>query len=219
MVKFEHTFLSNREVKRKDIKWDLESLKLSMERFRLEEGNYPSTLDFDKVSYLPSSRYIQRNYGGIGKLKSLLGLEVTDLRKGENRSLKASKTYRAAQDYEEKFYHYLIQQYEEVSVHEHKILRPGNICCDFFVYTSSNRGYVIDIFFAQDMYSLARIINIKYKRYSNLDFKIYFILVGNVSITDEMIRSLQKNKKIIFSKNILIYTEHKFKSLIEQGEI
>ncbi len=202
------------------IKWNLESIKIGLERFKNEFGRYPSTLDFDKVDYLPSSRMIQRNFGGIVNLKRELKLDgVLDYTKGEYRSGVASKLYKDAVKYEEDFYNYLISVVEEIRVHEHKILRPGHICCDFFVYTKASGGIAIDIFYAQDLQSFARVIGNKFRRYCQLPHDIYFVLVGNHSIGQEDIDSLMKNRKIKITPNIKIKNELEFKKYFEQIQI
>lgn len=207
-----------RKIIGKQDKWTLEDIRIGIEHYKSIFGNYPSTLDFDKVDYLPSSRLIQRNFGGIIKLRELLGLNTAaDYTKGEYRSVIASKTYKNSIKYEEEFYNYLISKIPEISVHEHKILRPGNICCDFFIYTDQKNGIVIDIFYAQDIFSLARIIIIKTKRYIGLKYPIYFVLVGNRAIPQHQIDMLVKNKKILLPYNINIITEDEFKVYINQG--
>lgn len=156
-------------------KWSLEQIKDGLERYKNDHGRYPSTLDFDKVDYLPTSRYIQRNHGGVVNLRKLLELDCEhDYTKGNLRSSVAKESYKRAGVYEEEFYKYLVSTIDEVRVHEHKIMRPGNICCDFFIYNAKgDDGVVIDLFYAQDMYSLARIVNIKLKRYKNLEKEVF----------------------------------------------
>lgn len=186
-----------------------------MEEYKQKFFKYPSTLDFDKVDFLPTSRYIQRNFGGIVKLRGLLKLDaISDYTKGEYRSCIAKAGYHRAVKYEEVFYNYLISKIPEVQVHEHKIIRPGNICCDFFIYTNSQQGIAIDLFYAQDIFSLARVINIKLKRYSNLKISVYFILIENLILSQDQIDLLMQNRKLLLPKNIKVITEKLFKQNI-----
>lgn len=148
-------------------------------------------------------------------LRKLLGFkeELIDHTKGPLRSVKAKLMYANAVDYETEFYKYLITKLPEVRVHEHKILRPGHVCCDFFIYTSNNNGYAIDIFYAQDLFTLQRIIRIKYLRYSEIKFKVYFVVVGNNSIKQGEIDLLLKNRKIKLPDHIVVTTESDFKNM------
>ncbi|OHA45886.1 MAG: hypothetical protein A3A80_04405 [Candidatus Terrybacteria bacterium RIFCSPLOWO2_01_FULL_44_24] len=45
--------------------WDLEKIKQGFDLFYKENGRYPTTFDVDDYKYLPSSRQIQRNFGGL----------------------------------------------------------------------------------------------------------------------------------------------------------
>lgn len=196
--------------------WNLENIKIAIERYKTENGRYPSTLDFDKTEYLPTSRLIQRNFGGIVKLRQDLQLETpANYTKGAHRSEIAKNTFASGAKYEDTFYNYLIGIVPEIRVHEHKILRPGRVCCDFYIYNTSGQGIAIDIFFAKDMFSVARIVGIKQKRYVNLAFKTLFILVGNDQITQIELDRLAKNKKNELG-NIEVMTELFFKENINR---
>jgi len=196
-------------------KWPIEAIRTGMEKYKEIYSHYPHTLDFDKVDFLPSSKLIQRNFGGIVKLKELLGLDCDkDGTKGEYRSNIARRTWNDAVGYEQQFYEFLISKKPEISVHEHKILRPGNICCDFFVYTSDREGFAIDIFYAQDLFSLSRIVYLKNKRYNKLNFPVYFVLVGNDLIKQNDIDMLINNRKNPIGSNIKVLTECSFKILM-----
>ncbi len=95
---------------------------------------------------------------------------------------------------------------------QHKIVRPGNVASDFFLYLNEKTGVVIDLFYAQDRFSLMGIINYKLKRYSPLPYEIYFVLVGNENITQVDIEKKLLNMKNPLPKNIFIDTEANFKS-------
>lgn len=194
--------------------WNLENIREGMERYKILYSKYPSTLDFDMVDFLPSSRLIQRNYGGIVKLKQLLNLDdIHDFTRGEYRSKVASNMYKNAVNQEERFYNYLISKIPEIHIHEHKILRPGHVCCDFFVYTSSSSGFAIDIFYASDLFNLSRIITNKAKRYSTLGtLPIFFVLVDNSEISQEQVNIMVANKRDKLLQNIAVCTDEFFKN-------
>lgn len=198
----------------KQTQWSLEEIQKGLEYFKTLNGRYPTSREIDKFDYLPSARSIQRSHKGLVSMRTSLGFDeaITNYTKGAIRSDKAKETYVNAVDYESKFYEYLISKIPEVRVHEHKILRPGHVCCDFFIYTSNKRGYAVDIFYAQDSFTLQSIIRIKSKRYQNLKFKVYFILVGNDSITQQEIDNLMENKKIPLEDNIKVLIESEFKT-------
>lgn len=91
-------------------------------------------------------------------------------------------------------------------------MRPGNISSDYYIYFDENKGAVIDLFYAKDLFSLSNVVNIKLKRYVNLPYETYFVLVGNESIKIEDIRKMIINRKIPLPSQILVDTEQNFKS-------
>lgn len=204
-------------IRKKSKTWTLEQIRDVFKEFKELYGKYPSTLDFDKSDFLPTSRSIQRNFGGVIKLRQALKIDgMQDYTKDEYRSNIAKKTLEQSKKYEDNFY-YLISMIPEIRVHEHKILRPGRICCDFYIYTSEKQGIAVDLFYAQDAYSLSRIIVYKAKRYSSLSLQVYFVLVKNTDINQEKINVIVSNKKNLLPKNIQVLTEDSFKGIIRVG--
>lgn len=201
-------------------KWTLEDIKVGIEYFFKTYGRYPTSHEFDQVEYLPTSRTIQRSHGGLEKIRKTLNLSSTfSYTKGEYRSKKAKAMYSNAIQYEKEFYKFLISKIPEVRVHEHKIIRPGNVCCDFFIYKnsiSSFGGIVIDIFYAENLRNLMAIIRIKLKRYSSLPFEVYFVLVGNNAIEQASIDFTVNNKKNSIPTHIKIMREDSFKDKLEE---
>lgn len=219
------TMINNQNnLRRKNIgkqgKWSTEELKAGLEYFKELNGRYPSAREIDFFDFLPSARSIQRSYGGLEKFRKDIGFDesLTNLTRGKIRSEKAQNTYSNAVKHEESFYQYLIDLIPEVRVHEHRILRPGNVCCDFFIYTSDSEGFAVDLFYAQDLFTAREVIRIKNLRYKGLSHKVYFILVGNEGIGQEEIDTMLANRKSGISKNCEVITEasfrKKFKSLI-----
>ena len=47
--------------------------KEGFERFVQENGRLPSAVEIDAIDYLPSSRLIQRKFGGLERLRGALG--------------------------------------------------------------------------------------------------------------------------------------------------
>lgn len=66
--------------------WDIGKIKNGFERFLKENGRLPTAREIDKINYLPTSRTIQREHGGLEKLRISLGYFTSHFGKGENRS-------------------------------------------------------------------------------------------------------------------------------------
>jgi hypothetical protein len=199
-----------------DDRWNLQNLKDGFEYFFELYNRYPTVKEIDTFEYLPTSRTIQRSFGGLMSLRKELGLDSpTNFSSGVTRSNKAREVDKRAKKYEEDFYYYLISKIEEVRVHEHKIIRPGDTASDFFIYIDGKNGIVIDLFYAADMHSLGGVVNIKIKKYKDVKHPVYFILVGNENITQSMISSKIENRKSMLPNHIRVISEREFKENID----
>lgn len=196
--------------------WTLENLKDGLLYFFDLNSRYPTSREIDEFDYLPSSRSIQRSFGGLVELRQKLDLPISNYTTGEVRSKMAKDGMGRAQVYEEEFLKYLQNEFDEIRVHEHKIIRPGNTACDFFIYETKNSGVVIDLFYAKDIYSLARIVQIKYLKYKDVLHRVYFILTGNNSITQEEIDKVINNRKIELPEGIKVITEDTFQKKLKR---
>ncbi len=197
-------------------KWSIDNLRDGFNYFLEINGHYPTSKEVDDFEYLPTRKTLERSFGGITKLRETLGLDIPkDYRTGITRSNMAASADKRARKYEEEFYNYLVSKIPEVRVHEHKIIRPGDTAADFFIYTSDTSGIVIDLFYAMDMHSLVGVVNIKFKKYIGVKFPVYFVLVGNKEITQEIINDKMNNRKNPLSDHIQVLTEENFKKSLD----
>jgi len=163
---------------------------------------------------LPSARSIQRTYGGLVKIrKELCPGEVSDYTRGKYRSRVASKTYATGTSLEADMFDFLTAHFLEIAVHEHKVIRPGNVNSDFYIYLNNSTGVVIDIFYAENIRNLINIVNIKVKRYSLISQKTLLVVVGNPDISQSDINEKIKNKKNPLPPHIQVFSEKYFKEV------
>jgi hypothetical protein len=142
--------------------WSKDEILAGLHYFYELHTAFPTAHEIDAFEYLPSSRSIQRSYGGLVKLRSeLLPKEIANYTKGSQRSAKAKRANADGRLYEAQFFEYLTGHFKEIAVHEHKLIRPGDVNCDFFVYLNETKGIVIDIFYAASILNFINIINIK----------------------------------------------------------
>lgn len=194
--------------------WTKEQIVAGIEYFFELHERYPTAVEIDSFEYLPSSRSIQRSYDGLVLLRTeLVPKSHTNFTKGTYRSSMAKVANDRAKKYEEEFYNFLSLHFESIAIHEHKVIRPGGISSDYFIHFDEDKGAVIDLFYAQDIHSLAGIIGIKLKRYILLSCEVYFILVGNPDITKKQVDALISRRKIALPSHISIDTEINFKDL------
>jgi hypothetical protein len=198
--------------------WTEEEVRAGLRHFYELHRRYPTAHEIDDFEYLPSSRSIQRSFGGLVALRGkLMPGEVSNFTSGEYRRSKAREADLRARGYEEEFYKFLTANFFEIAIHEHRIIRPGGIASDFFVYLTELSGIVIDLFYAQDIRSLANIVNIKLKRYEALPYPTYFVLVGNPTIGDDLIKRKMANRTLALPAHIKVTTEGEFKrSIVEE---
>ncbi|HMS31488.1 MAG TPA: hypothetical protein PJ984_03780 [Candidatus Saccharibacteria bacterium] len=192
--------------------WTKSQLKCGFLKFYDEFKRFPTAHEIDAYKYLPSARSIQRSYGGLVALrKEILPLGThLDHTKGLYRSNKAREAGNRSQASEEDFYNKLANVFEEIAIHEHKIIRPGGVASDFFIYLTPDSGVVIDIFYAQDLRTLGSIVNIKLKRYSSLPFEIYFVCCDNPIINNRQITSLMLNRRVALPDHIKVVNDEEF---------
>jgi hypothetical protein len=194
-------------------KWTDLQLIEGFTHFKLLYGRYPSAGEIDKFDGLPSSRSIQRSHGGLISLRKRLFPDIEDynlnLTKGITRSNKAKEADLRAKKYEEVFYNELCSRFDSISIHEQKRIRPGDVSADVYLYLNKDDGIVIDLFYAQDIKTLGKIVTIKSKRYHGLR-RVIFVLVGNDLINQKSIDSLIANKAHPLSNEITVMNENTF---------
>ncbi len=101
-------------------------------------------------------------------------------------------------------------------MHEHKLIRPGSVSCDFFVYTDQSSGVIIDIFYAASIVNLVNVVNIKLKRYKLVTPPTYLIVVGNDYLTQNLIDSKVRMKRFPLPSHVVVCSEKYFKEIITE---
>jgi hypothetical protein len=202
----------------KPIKWTTEVIKEGVARYLKEEGRLPTSRDFDLMPYLPSARQIQRMYGGLPTLRTLIGLEDIDYTKGDLRRAIASKGYTDGLDAEERLEAILIEKFGEPYVHTQK--RYGlhlKNRYDFFVYCKEE-CFAVDVFTTGRPEYISINIRHKINKYKSIGpFTIYFVVAGEhteINI-DKAIKSLKILETL---PNVAVRSEQAFLQEIAKRE-
>lgn len=164
------------------ITWTLDKIKAGFDRFFELYQRYPTSYDVDNFDFLPSSRQIQRKYGGLPNLRKMLQLEVENYTKGQSRSDKVSEINKRGRQYENIVFNLLKGYFNEVFIHVEKPtskLAPIYDSKDrynFYVYAKPS-NFAIDVFEASNTRGLINIVNIKEKKYNKISTneKLYLI--------------------------------------------
>src|SRR3989344_7862545 len=99
-------------------RWTLEKIKYGLDEFHKTNNRYPSALEVDEYPLLPSSRQIQRKYGGLTGLRKSLGFldEDLDYTKGKIRSDIAKIIGERGKNFEKEIYTLLVNKFGEIFV-------------------------------------------------------------------------------------------------------
>ena len=203
-----------------EIKWTIEEIKRGFEAFLEAHRRYPTALDIDQYELLPSSRQIQRRFGGLIQLRTILGLpqDFLDFTRGNIRSTVSKKISARGIDVEKLIYDLLISRFGEICVHEQKPFGyyKNKSRLDFLVYCK-NFKFGVDVFFANDVHSLGGCINIKEKSYKNIDFDLIFLSANN-DIAQTTIDIFIEHKSNILDPYIKILNLENFQNFINKIE-
>ncbi len=195
--------------------YSIKEIKNGFERFFQENDHYPTAPEIDGCDYLPSARQIQRNYGGLPKLRKLLGLPDIHFGIGKFRSKIAHSRNKIGFDAERGLEKILIEHFGEPFVHIEKPINTlGRQRFDFFVYAEDLK-FGVDVFYSETERDVQKNINIKIDNYRDTIVPIYFVLANNnipQAALDKIVSS--KSKKPL-PLNIKLLTLENFMKLIK----
>ena len=194
-------------------KWTKENIKEGFEKFYSEYGRLPIAPEIDKLDYLPSSRQIQRKFGGLEKLREALGYKDTNFGRGLYRSNLALKANKKGRETELELEKILRTKFNEVFVHTERIFDNSKNRVDFYVYSPTG-NFGIDIFFTDTMQDLQKNINIKIDKYQKFPNELYLVVANPIFAQDEL-DSYSKRKSKTLPPNTSIITLKTLLKLIE----
>jgi len=125
--------------------WDKQSIQDGFDRFRREHGRLPTAPELDDTPYLPSSRQIQRAFGGLVSLRKELGYLDTNFGVGAFRSDIARTIGPRGRKAELSLQQELISHFHEVFVHVEKPFSSYRNRLDFYVYAPDG-NFGVDVF-------------------------------------------------------------------------
>jgi hypothetical protein len=193
--------------------WTDEKLKVGFDTFLAEHGRLPKASEIDQVPYLPTSRAIQKRFGGLPALRERLGYEDTNFAIGEHRSQIAYEVGPRGRQLEIELELELQERFGERSVHTEKVFY-GKQRVDFYVYTLSGQ-FGVDVFFPATIRSMQNNVNIKMKKYQHFTKPLYLV-VANPELTQPELDAYATNKVKSFSEAVSLLTLTSFRKQIEQ---
>jgi hypothetical protein len=194
--------------------WNERSLKEGFDRFYKENGRLPIAPEIDKLGYLPSSRHIQRKYGGLKNLRKKLGYKDTDFGSGFYRQAISSRVNKDGRDAEFELEKLLIAKFHEVFVHTEKIFdHATKNRVDFFIYSPSG-NFGIDIFHTQTFKDLQKNVNIKVDKYKHFQNELYLV-VANDNFSQDSINAYITGKRKLLPAEARVLNLKSFLQIIE----
>jgi hypothetical protein len=178
--------------------WSFEDIKKGFEQFYKIHKRYPTSREIDSFEFLPSSRSIQRRFGGLVETRKALNLKSSsDFRTGEHSSQRAKKISERAHLLEKQIYDYLINIFGVEFVHREFFFTDDRRArTDFFIYCK-NGNFSVDVFYPNDRYNFVGCLNSKMNTYGNktmLQYPVIFLQM-NDELKQEEIENILKRKK------------------------
>jgi len=197
--------------------YSIEEIKYGFEKFLKENGHYPTSPEIDLCIYLPSSKQMQRNFGGVTKVREKIGLLDTNLGVGKFRTIIAYEANKKGFDSERKLEKILVSHFGEPFVHIEKPISTLNKRrFDFFIYAKKS-NFGVDVYYSSTKKDNQKNINIKINNYINTTEQIYFVL-ANDSIPQFILDEIMETKMKLLPRNIKLVTVGNFIQLVKQME-
>lgn len=184
--------------------WTIEKIKEGFERFKKENGRIPMSQEIDELDYLPSRKTIERNFGGLEKLRAVFGYTDTHFGKGAHRSEIARRSNTRGRDAEISLEKILRDKFQEVFVHTERIFDDSKNRVDFYVYCP-DENFGVDVFYTENMRDLQKNINIKIDKYQKFPHQL-FLVVGNNNFEQKELDEYMFLKKKALPQNTTITT-------------
>lgn len=191
--------------------WTRDEIIEGVVAFFDREGRFPKAFEFDRFPYLPSSRSIQRNFGGLKQLKQQLGIN-DEYHRGKYRSEICRQINKRGRTDEDRIFKNLVEKFGEICVHREKMVSEDTAKerLDFVVYHRMGR-IGIDSFYAASIQNLANTLVTKCKKYRDFHDPLYLVLT-NEAFSQEQIDLLVSRKDNQPATNVSVITE---KNLVE----
>jgi uncharacterized short protein YbdD (DUF466 family) len=193
--------------------WTIEKISAGFEKFKKEHDRYPTALEIDSYAHLPSSKQLQRRFGGLIEIRKQLKLDgPTDFTKGAHSSERARMIGKRAHKVEKGIYDYLVNLFGKPFVHrEYFFTDDHRTRTDFFIYCK-NGNFSVDVFYPKDKKNLIGCLNSKMKTYGYaimINYPVIFLMM-NEEITAEEINDILERKKNKLHKQQRVMTYEQF---------
>jgi hypothetical protein len=173
------------------VTWSTEKIKEGFESFIKENGRLPTHYEIDDSPLLPSSRQIQRRFGGLSKLRIELGYGDIHLGKGIYRTNIQKAIGNRGGNAEDKLEELLVAKFGELFVQSEKRFGANRYRVDFLVY-AKDAVLGIDVFATDDRRNIQKNIAIKIPKYRSFpaDIPLFFLVWSDKFIEEDIDKSV-----------------------------
>lgn len=208
----------------KNVNWTLDKIRDGFDNFYKNYGHYPTAHEVDDYVLLPSSRQIQRSFGGLVNLRKSLNLLTENYTKGEIRSKTASNINTRAKKYENIIHRLLTNKFDEKFIHIEKPLQQDDEYSskdrlDFYVYAKP-ANFSVDVFGVKDERGVINVFNIKERKYRKSHIKkeelFYFVYIGDGDMNEDKLSRWKTGKYRTLPSNWKILNLNQFVSEIDR---
>lgn len=220
----------SKQVENSAAPWSKENILAGFQKFFVEKNRYPTADEIDAYEYLPSSRQIQRSFGGLVNIRKLLGMEIADYGIGPNRSKISFEINKRGGMGEKEMEELLVKHFGEHFVHVekplYKYLKPEVALnkgtknrADFLIF-AKNYTFCVDVFYTtQNFRQLTANVNIKSKKYANLLIDVFLVNLNETGvIREDAIAKHLKNKHKQLEPNVKVLNKVAFLELIRKTQ-
>lgn len=197
------------------VSWTIDNIICGFKNFFEQNQRWPVAVDMRFCPYLPNVKTLERKFGGIKRVRLIMGLEKVDYRIGETRSEIAKVIGQRGFQVEEDLYKILINRFHEPFVHcqSREVIEKIRLNLDFVIYHKSGK-FAVDVFYPDsDYYRFAGNLSMKYSTYKKFPY-ILFLVVANVDIEERNIEKyLDSEKRKNFNSKLITLT---YKSFLNQ---
>jgi hypothetical protein len=195
------------------ILWTQERISTGFKKFSDDHQRLPTASEVDRYAYLPSSRYIQRRFGGLEKLRTELGYTDAHFGKGYFRSTIATEAGERSRILREDLQLVLQTHFGADNVNIEKTFL-GKYRVNFYVHTPAG-NFGIDIFYAKTLRTLQSSINIKMKKYTNFTDPLYLVVANELLHQGELDTYVARKKYPLPANIRLLSTDALCKAIPE----
>ncbi len=194
--------------------WTVDLIKAGFDRFIAEHGRLPTALEVDRATDLPSSRQLQRSFGGLPKIRESLGYEDRHFGKGTFRASISRRVGSRGKGEEFALAAWLVEKFGEVFVHVEKPFGSSKERLDFFVY-SPEGDFGIDVFATDSRHSLIVNLNSKLRKYGEIKHPLYLVAVS--AEDQESLDQISAAKKNMLPENFFLVTSGELKRRLRRA--